>query len=186
MRNEFVVAGILVILSGFAVFAVSQISFTQQGLVPEKIPIFRKTITVPFREYALIEKFWFDASLEGWTSYVILFDNSDFSQYSVNITDPDDETISATDSDYFKGWDFSFKTKSEGLYNFLVDGTYLTTKAEIDETIDVTIYELVERTETHYPYGFLLYLAVGSWVAGIIISLTGLIRKSFSRTKGID
>lgn len=177
MRNEVVVVGILVVISGFAIFQVSNLSFTQEKMVPEEIPIFRKTITVPFREYALIEKFSLDASLEGWTSYIILFENSDFSQYQVNITDPDGENIPVTDSDYSEGWDFSFKTRSVGLYSFLVDGTYLTHKAEIDETIDVGIYELVERTETYYPYGLLQYVAVGFWVIGIVVSIIGLTQK---------
>jgi len=188
MRNKVVVVGILVIISGFALFIVSRLSSTTEYLRLGYPIYFNKVITVPFRENALIEKFWLNASLEGWTSYAVLFFNydSDFSQYSVNITGPNGENIPAMDysrgpddRDY-NGWDFSFKTKSEGLYNFLVEGTYLTTKAEIDETIIPEIWKLEKRTLVHNPYGSRVLLQLGAadfWVIGIVISIIGLRQK---------
>jgi len=176
MRNNVVVAGILVIISGFALFLVSTISSTQEKLVAQGIPSFQKTVTVPYREYALIEKFVFDATLEGWTPYSIVFEHSDFSQYRANITDPDGSEIPTTEV-YGLGWEYSFSTRKEGTYRFLVDGTYLTQKSGIDDTIDVSIYKLVERIETYYLYEILRYGAIGFWVVGIVISIVGLTRK---------
>jgi len=166
-------------LSGLAVFVFSQLSYaTEEKLVPEDHPTFSKTIDVPSHDSMISgfrgvthEVFYVSAFLNGSTSYVMVFEDSDLHIDTVNLTDPEDRFTLGVPSRTGMGYQFPFTTTVEGWYAFSVTGHYIISVGAprydlppspsnvpipgnfygeenvLDKTVNVAIFELASKYE---------------------------------------
>jgi len=173
----------------------SQVASLEERMVPNNYPIFSKKLEVPFNEHAKQEVFQVSASLDESTSYTIVLTNSDLQIDEISLTEPNGESTIADHNLYFKttvrGM-YTFSVRGHYLLSSELgsmpppplapnqpypqhatrdfsDG--FDPRAEIDDTVDVAIFELVEKTENVHPYGFLFPVSVSLILAAAVFSI---------------
>ncbi len=198
-RGAIFIVDSLTILLGLATFLASQVCVNQERLVKADLPTLSETLTVPFKDHALPEYFYVEAPLDECTSYVAVFANSDLYIGAVNLTGPDGDVSIVHSNLSFRTMTEGTYTlavmgyylppsevdsspsktsypippntpyPSHSLYQHAATGCILEPK--VDETIDVSIVELMKKADPICPYSLLWPAGAGFWVVGAIIPI---------------
>jgi len=189
------------IFLGCAALFFSQVSAVESRLIPKNMPSFADTVNVPFNEYGIPECFSFQVFIDKPDSYVVVFGNSDLLIDEVNITAPDHSgVILNRDLSFYvmRGGLYMFSVaghyslaypyyKDESSHSYPTFNQPFRTKQgvphdrsggitgdqdpQLDETTEVSIFGLAEKTVLVHPYSYLLYAGLCLLASGIVLCL---------------
>jgi len=173
MKIGIVVAGLVIVIAGSLVFAVSQISRTKE--VETLQMAFWKDIYSPHGVNELTVKI----SLDGWTEYKFnISETAVTSPLYVNLTDPDGLDVNY----YCEGWGTEITPRPwgySGTYGCFLSGragnyTFLIRGFIGDPYITLNVFKVGEPNEKlYYPFENFMFIGFTLWSLGIAVSLVG-------------